>query len=74
MNPLLAVGIEQLIFLAIREFESWKERKQKPIGWTPAPEDIREFLDDIDAATPEAIKAQVAKELGLPWPPPPPPE
>jgi len=37
----------------------------KPKDWKPSPEDVRDFLMQIDEATPENLKAQARLRLGI---------
>lgn len=49
----------------------WKiyaNHANKPEGWKPTDEDKQNLLDIVDAATPEAVKAEARKALGLPEP------
>jgi hypothetical protein len=40
-------------------------RMNKPEGWKPSPQEIADFVVEIDAATPEAEKEAARKRLGL---------
>ena len=66
MNPLLATAAIGLIRAGIEEFLAWREKKAQEVGWVPSASDVDAFLADIDAATPEAVKEQARKDLGLP--------
>ena len=66
MNPLaLAVG-EGLTTIIIKEWLAWVERRNRAAEWKPTEADIADFLSEIDAASPEAIRAKVLAELKLP--------
>jgi len=63
MNELLtAAGIAAVNIIA----EIVRVRLGKPEGWVPSKQDIIDFINEIDAASPEAIKAQARKDLNLP--------
>lgn len=38
----------------------------KPADWKPTPDDVRDFLLQIQEATPENLKNQARQRLGLP--------
>lgn len=63
MSELLtAAGIAAVNILS----EVVRVRLGKPEGWKPSKQDIIDFINEIDAATPEAIKAQARRSLNLP--------
>lgn len=62
MNPLTPFLVEQGINLA---FQLLANYLNKPEGWKPSPQDVQDFLDAQDAATPENVKAEAMKRLGL---------
>lgn len=63
MNPLGYALIEGFSTVLIKQWIAWMERKQKPEGWKPTDADIQDFLDDIDLATPENVRAEARAEL-----------
>lgn len=63
MNAAARTLIEGLSTIVIKQWIAWLERKQKPEGWKPTDADIQDFLDDIDLATPENVRAQARAEL-----------
>lgn len=63
MNALGNALVEGFSTVLIKQWIAWIERKQKPPGWKPTDADILEFLDDIDLATPENVRAEARKEL-----------
>jgi len=56
---LVGTGINTLI-------QIWAEHANKPDGWKPTPQDLADFLAQVDAATPEAEKSTARVRLGLP--------
>ena len=62
MNTAIASIIAGLLNFA---FELWRKNAGKPEGWMPTPDDYRELLNEVDAATPEAEKDAARKRLGL---------
>lgn len=74
MNPVIEAATVGLIRVALTEFINWTTRKARPEGWVPTAEDVEAFLSQVEHDTPEALKAKVAADLGVPWPPPMPPE
>ena len=62
MNPVTAVIVTNAIDLA---FELLANHLGKPEGWRPSPQDVQDFLDAQDEATPEHEKAEALKRLGL---------
>ncbi len=63
MNPAAYSLIEGLTTILISQWIAWQQRKQKPADWKPSAEDIQDFLDDMDWATPENIREQARQEL-----------
>lgn len=60
-DPLSAAISGALIAL----FEVWARHHGKPEGWKPSAQDIADILADVDASTPEAMKAEARKRLGI---------
>lgn len=56
-----AIAVATVNFLS----ELVRVRLNKPEGWKPSPQDIADFVIEIDAATPEAEKAAAKQRLGL---------
>jgi len=46
--------------------EAIRVRQGKPVGWKPSPQDIADFIIEIDAADPESEKAAARQRLNLP--------
>ena len=69
MSALVTAAIHGLIKASILEFTEWQKRKAQATDWKPSPKDVEDFIAEIQADTPEALKAKVAASLGLPWPP-----
>ena len=55
---LVGTGINTLI-------QIWAEHSNKPEGWKPTPQDLTDFLAQVDAATPEAEKQAARSRLGI---------
>lgn len=62
MNPLTPFLVEQGINLAFQLLATYLN---KPEGWKPTPQDFQDFLDTQDAATPENVKVEAMRRLGL---------
>lgn len=62
MNPVPALLVNNAIDLA---FQLLANHLGKPEGWKPSPQDVQDFLDLQDDATPENEKAEAMKRLGL---------
>lgn len=71
MSPILEAAAVGLIRTAVTEYVAWQTRRAQAADWKPSPQDVDDFLAEIAADTPEALKAKVAASLGLQWPPPP---
>lgn len=70
MNPIIAAASNALIEAAILQFVEYQKRKAQEADWKPSTQDAYDFLAEINADSPEALKARVAAALGVPWPPP----
>ena len=70
MSVLVQSAVTGLISAALREFVAWQAKRAQDASWKPSDKDVEDFLAQIDADTPEAVKARVAAALGVPWPPP----
>jgi hypothetical protein len=57
-----ALAVATVNFLS----ELIRVRMGKPEGWKPSPEDIANFVIEIEASTPEAMKAAARARLNLP--------
>jgi len=57
-----AITIATINFL----YELIRVRLGKPEGWKPSPQDIADFIIEIDAADPESEKAAARQRLNLP--------
>jgi len=55
---LVGTGINTLI-------QIWAEHANKPEGWKPTPQDLSDFLAQVDAATPAAEKQAARDRLGI---------
>jgi ubiquinone biosynthesis protein UbiJ len=55
---LVGTGINTLI-------QIWAEHANKPEGWKPTPQDLADFLAQVDASSPEAEKAAARVRLGI---------
>lgn len=55
-----------ILALVTGGIELMRQYLNKPPGWTPTQADIDDFNAQIDAATPEAVKAEARARLGLP--------
>lgn len=69
MSPAMAAILAGLIRLSVTEFLAWRERRARDAAWVPSDADVDAFLEEISGDTPEKLKAKVAAELGIPWPP-----
>lgn len=56
-----AIAVATVNFLS----ELIRVRMGKPEGWKPSPQDVADFVVEIDAATPEAEKAAARERLGM---------
>ena len=55
---LIALGLDALINL-------WATHTGKPVDWEPTAQDWADLKAQVDAATPEAMKAEARKRLGI---------
>ncbi len=65
MNPLAIALGEGVVTIIVKEWMAWIEKRNRPAGYKYTEADIKEFLAEIDHDTPEAIKEEVKKSLGL---------
>ena len=72
MSPGLEAAAVGLISFGIKEWIAWNERKARAAEWKPKQADVDEFIAEIAGDTPENVRARVAAQLGVPWPPAPP--
>jgi hypothetical protein len=63
MTPAIIAAIASLLDATIR---IWSTHAGKPEGWKPSPQDVADIMADVDASTPENIKAAARVRLGLP--------
>jgi hypothetical protein len=70
MTSPIATALSGAIRVALIEFLHWREAKAREEGWVPSAADIDVFLSEIEAATPEAVKAEARERLGIPEPTP----
>lgn len=68
MAPVAETAVVALINAA---FEVLRIYLNKPEGWRPTQTDWDNFQTLVDAATPENVKAEVARRLGVSWTPEP---
>jgi hypothetical protein len=66
MNPLAISLGNAAATVLINEWLAWQQRRSRPAGYVWTPADIAEFLKQIDADTPAAIRAEVAAEDAKP--------
>ena len=59
MNPLIIASIISGGFELLRQYLN------KPEGWKPSQQDLDDLLLEVEAATPEAVKAEARLRLGL---------
>lgn len=71
MDPIIGAAVSSLISALLQQFIEWQKQRAQVAGWKPSLQDVTDFLAQVDSDTPEAVKARVAKEMGLPWPPTP---
>lgn len=67
MKPALEVAMVGVIRAVTSEFISWQQRRMRESGYVPSQEDVDKFIAEIAADSPEAIRKQIAQELGIPW-------
>jgi len=70
MNEVLAAALTGLIRASVQSFIDWQHRRARDAEWKPTAQDVEDFIKELQADTPEALKAKVAASLGIPWPPP----
>ena len=70
MTPLIQAAVTGLISASLREFVAWQSKRAQDASWKPSEKDVEDFLAEVSADTPEAVKARVAAALGVPWPNP----
>lgn len=66
MSTIISLAISELIKAGIT---IWAHHAGKPAGWKPTAQDLQDFLTQIDADSPEAMKSAAAARLGIQWPP-----
>lgn len=72
MDPIIGAAVSSLISALLQQFIEWQKQRAQVAGWKPSQQDVADFLAQVEADTPEAVKARVAAALGIPWPPTPP--
>lgn len=73
MSTIATLAMEEAIKFAIGEFIKWQMNQAREEGWKPSQADRDAFMAHMASSTPEAIKAEVRAELGLPPAEPPAP-
>jgi len=68
MNAASTLALDALTRAILFEFAEYQKRKAQAADWKPSMADIEEFLTQIREDSPEALKAKVAKALGVEWP------
>jgi len=68
MNAATTLALDALTRAILYEFSEYQKRKAQAEDWKPSQEDVDEFLTQIREDSPEALKAKVAKALGVEWP------
>jgi hypothetical protein len=71
MNATTSAALTGFTNALLLEFIEYQKRRAQVEGWKPSEADVAAFLAEIDADTPEALKAKVAAQEGVEWPPKP---
>lgn len=73
MTALASIAVEAGIKVLLTEYTAFLVRRQQAAqdaAWTPSAADVVAFANEVRANTPENLKAKVAAEEGVVWPPP----
>lgn len=71
-DPIIGAAVSSLISALLTQFIEWQKQRAQVAGWKPSQQDVADFLAQVEADSPETVKARVAAALGIPWPPVPP--
>jgi len=63
--------IQGAVSSLLGEFVAWQQKRARDAAWKPSPQDVTDFIKEIDNDTPDKILAEAAVETGLPIPPAP---
>ena len=73
MTALASIAVEAGIKVLLTEYTSFLARRQRAAqdaAWSPSGADVVAFANEVRANTPENLKAKIAAEEGVVWPPP----